>query len=73
MYLLKNSFNEHSNIKYEVQSIGKVITIIYIMVSLFSKSNDINSCQIILTQRQINTKNDIFICFLIFFVKHDFI
>jgi len=48
----------------KVQSIGKVIRRICILDHPIPKTNDVASCQIILPQKQINRKNDIFIAVL---------
>ena len=54
--------NEHKLNK--VKSVGKVIRCICIMDHTVPKTNDVASCQIILPQRQINRKNDIFVATL---------
>lgn len=48
----------------KVRSIGKVIRCICIMDHPVPKTKDVPSCQIILPQKQINRKNDIFIAVL---------
>ena len=48
----------------KVKSVGKVIRRICIMDHPIPKTNDVASCQIILPQKQINRKNDIFIACL---------
>ena len=48
----------------KVKSIGKVIRRICILDHPIPKTNDVPSCQIILPQKQINRKNDIFIAVL---------
>ena len=48
----------------KVKSVGKVIRRICIMDHPIPKTNDVDSCQIILPQKQINRKNDIFIACL---------
>ena len=50
----------------KVKSVGKVIRRICIMDHPIPKTNDVASCQIILPQKQINRKNDIFIACLNF-------
>ena len=50
----------------KVKSIGKVIRRICILDHPIPKTNDVASCQIILPQKQINRKNDIFIAVLNF-------
>ena len=50
----------------KVKSVGKVIRRICIMNHAIPKTNDVASCQIILPQKQINRKNDIFIACLNF-------
>jgi Rab GDP dissociation inhibitor len=50
----------------KVKSIGKVIRRICILDHAIPKTNDVASCQIILPQKQINRKNDIFIAVLNF-------
>ena len=49
-----------------VKSVGKVIRRICILDHPIPKTNDVASCQIILPQKQINRKNDIFIAVLNF-------
>ena len=48
----------------KVKSVGKVIRRICILDHPIPKTNDVDSCQIILPQKQINRKNDIFIACL---------
>ena len=48
----------------KVKSVGKVIRRICILDHPIPKTNDVASCQIILPQKQINRKNDIFIAVL---------
>ena len=48
----------------KVKSVGKVIRCICIMNHSIPKTKDVASCQIILPQRQINRKNDIFVAAL---------
>ena len=48
----------------KVKSVGKVIRCICIMNHSIPKTKDVPSCQIILPQRQINRKNDIFVAAL---------
>ncbi len=48
----------------KVKSVGKVIRCICIMDHSIPKTKDVPSCQIILPQRQINRKNDIFVAAL---------
>ena len=50
----------------KVKSIGKVIRRICILDHSIPKTNDVASCQIIIPQKQINRKNDIFIAVLNF-------
>ena len=62
----KICITEPSYVKDKVKSVGKVIRVICIMDHPIPKTNDVPSCQIILPQRQINRKNDIFIACLNF-------
>ena len=48
----------------KVKSVGKVVRRICILDHPIPKTNDVASCQIILPQKQINRKNDIFIACL---------
>ena len=48
----------------KVKSVGKVIRRICILDHPIPNTNDVASCQIILPQKQINRKNDIFIAVL---------
>ena len=48
----------------KIKSIRKIIRCICIMNHTVPKTNDVASCQIILPQRQINRKNDIFVATL---------
>ena len=50
----------------KVKSVGKVIRRICILDHPIPKTNDVASCQIILPQKQINRKNDIFIAVINF-------
>ena len=50
----------------KVKSIGKVIRRICILDHPIPKTNNVASCQIILPQKQVNRKNDIFIAVLNF-------
>ncbi len=62
----KICITEPSYVKDKVKAVGKVIRTICIMDHPIPKTNDVPSCQIILPQRQINRKNDIFIACLNF-------
>ena len=62
----KICISEPSYVKDKVKAIGKVIRTICIMDHAIPKTNNVASCQIILPQRQINRKNDIFIACLNF-------